>query len=768
MKKQKLFLLSLSLLLLLLLSACGSKEIKVLDYGGTGENRYLAEQETPKNNDGIAAADVLDGTIYYVTKQSDSESAFQPPTVLASIEGETGKILTWQSLQNSLEGLAEAEDFKLDDISAVSVQPDGSAVLVMEAQRGGSEYEDLDALMEAIESGTDQEEKIEWFCEVVALDADHGVRWSCQLPDKFLYGNTMEILCDSSGYTYVMDGSSEGSYEQLLVLDSSGNQVYYEQNRYQHMALRQDNAVLLLRLSMDKTQWEVVQPDPESWKMELLCTLPLLQDGEATQSHFYAGNDWFDLYCVTEMSLYGIDLGKDGKACAVTQILSWMNYGIEGTTIQTFCPGKGKNFTVLSYSTDFGAELTRMQWQSKSIEDSRTKLTLACRQLPNTLSQAILRFNRENEEYKLLVRDYGSAQTTGIDRLTVDLNAGNLPDIFYLEDIDQQILINKGYLEDLWPYIDSDSELSRETLVEPLFDAMSIDGKLYTFTNGFNIETTVALKAVVGEEPGWSLSRFRELAEETPELEYLGVLWCTQDSVLEQVIDLYAQQFVDWEAGEATFDSPEFIELMEYVAMYPQSQNSYTKEELYGLAEGKILYWRVTHSGIEVYDWKTTTYISVSDKTAVVHKGYPGLPGNGSVFQPELQLAMTATGEHKDVVWSFLRTLVLEENLDVMDDSGSYSVYNCFPANQELLEQMIQQYNDKQSQMIQGGEPWSQEDIDAFYDLINGITVVVRPQEQLEGIIRDEISRFLSGQQDAQTAAKAIQNRVQLCLDEQK
>lgn len=766
MKKQKLFLLSLSLLLLLLLSACGSKEIKVLDYGGTGENRYLAEQETPKNNDGIAAADVLDGTIYYVTKQSDSESAFQPPTVLASIEGETGKILTWQSLQNSLEGLAEAEDFKLDDISAVSVQPDGSAVLVMEAQRGGSEYEDLDALMEAIESGTDQEEKIEWFCEVVALDADHGVRWSCQLPDKFLYGNTMEILCDSSGYTYVMDGSSEGSYEQLLVLDSSGNQVYYEQNRYQHMALGQDNAVLLLRLSMDKTQWEVVQPDPESWKMELLCTLPLLQDGEATQSRFYAGNDWFDLYCVTEMSLYGIDLGKDGKACAVTQILSWMNYGIEGTTIQSFCPGKGKNFTVLSYSTDFGAELTRMQWQSKSIEDSRTKLTLACRQLPSTLSQAILRFNRENEEYKLLVRDYGSAQTTGIDRLTVDLNAGNLPDIFYLEDIDQQILINKGYLEDLWPYIDSDSELSRETLVEPLFDAMSIDGKLYTFTNGFNIETTVALKAVVGEESGWSLSRFRELAEETPELEYLGVLWCTQDSVLEQVIDLYAQQFVDWEAGEATFDSPEFIELMEYVAMYPQSQNSYTKEELYGLAEGKILYWKVTHSGIEVYDWKTTTYISVSDKTAVVHKGYPGLPGNGSVFQPELQLAMTATGEHKDVVWSFLRTLVLEENLDVTD-YGPSKTYNCFPANRELLEQMIQQYNDKQSQMIQG-EPWSQEDIDAFYDLINGITVVVRPQEQLEGIIRDEISRFLSGQQDAQTAAKAIQNRVQLCLDEQK
>lgn len=620
MKKRALWLLLLSVLLLLLLSACGSKEIKVLDYGGTGENRYLAQQDRPKNNDGITAPAPSDGTLFYITKQSYENTYPYHPTILASLDGETGKILTWQSLRNSLEGLAEAKEFKLDNISAVSVQSDGSAVLVMEAQRGGNEYEDLAALVEAVESGTDQEE-IEWFCEVAALDAAHEVRWSYQLPN-FFNGETPEILCDNSGYTYVMDGSNVGSDEQLVVLDSGGNQVYYEQNRYQHMALGQDGTVLLFRLSMDKTQWEVVLPDSETWKMELLCTLPLLQDGEATQSHFYTGNDWFDLYCVTEMSLYGIDLGKGGKGCTVTQILSWMNYGIEGTGIQTFCPGSGKDFAVLSYSTDFGAELTRMQWQSKSIEDSRTKLTLACRQLPSTLSQTILRFNRESEDCRIVVRDYGSAQTTGIDRLTVDLNAGNMPDIFYLEDIDQQILINKGYLEDLWPYIDSDSEFSRETLVEPLFDAMSIGGKLYTFTNGFKMETTLAMKAVVGDEPGWSIAEFRELAESMPELDHLGVLWCTRDALLEQCIDLYAQQFVDWENGTATFDSPAFIELMEYFAMYPTS-TSYSDDSHYGLAEGRVLYWKIRDSNLDLYRFWTTSYIHVSDWETVIRKGYP-------------------------------------------------------------------------------------------------------------------------------------------------
>lgn len=203
MKKRALWLLLLSAFLLLLLSACGSREIKVLDYGGTGENRYLAQQDRPKNNDGITAAAPSDGTLFYITKQSYENTYPYHPTILASLDGETGKILTWQSLRNGLEGLAEAEDFQLDNISAVSVQSDGSAVLVMEAKRGEIEYEDLAALVEAAESGTDQEE-IEWFCEVAALDAAHEVRWSYQLPNFFLWTDSGDPLRQQR--LYLCDG----------------------------------------------------------------------------------------------------------------------------------------------------------------------------------------------------------------------------------------------------------------------------------------------------------------------------------------------------------------------------------------------------------------------------------------------------------------------------------------------------------------------------------------------------------------------------------
>ena len=44
----------------------------------------------------------------------------------------------------------------------------------------------------------------------------------------------------------------------------------------------------------------------------------------------------------------------------------------------------------------------------------------------------------------------------------------------------------------------------------------------------------------------------------------------------------------------------------------------------------------------------------------------------------------------------------------------------------------------------------------------------VHPEPALESILRDEIGRFLSGQQSGESAAQAIQRRVQLCLDERK
>ncbi len=63
-------------------------------------------------------------------------------------------------------------------------------------------------------------------------------------------------------------------------------------------------------------------------------------------------------------------------------------------------------------------------------------------------------------------------------------------------------------------------------------------------------------------------------------------------------------------------------------------------------------------------------------------------------------------------------------------------------------------------------QPWTQEQADAFRRLLEETTVVYRQESAIEGILRDEIGRFFAGQQDAETAAGAIQDRVMLCIRE--
>ncbi len=526
--------------------------------------------------------------------------------------------------------------------------------------------------------------------------------------------------------------------------------------------------------------WTVWQPDLESEKMQTLCKLPCLQEGDPRNGGFYTGNSEYDLFCATDLSLYGIKLGREDKPGTATQILSWINCDVDGTGIRAFTVVDDKSFSVLTYSDDLGGDLALLEWHETDPYAEKTTLTIACRQLPEALSRAIQKFNRQSADCRIVVRDYTTASAEGIDRLTTDLNAGNMPDLFCMEGVDEQTLVNRGYLEDLWPYIDADDQLGRDALVEPLFDAMSIGGKLYTVTRGFTLKTTLGLKALVGEKPGWSFAEFAQLVKNTPELESYGNIYFDRAYALDVFLELYIGNYINWAEGTARFDSPEFIEAMEYLMLYPEEINRKRGDgPHYWMPEGKELFTYYELNSVS--DWDSGMVTRVGYKETVVWKGYPGLPGNGAAFQPQLQLAMASTGKNKEAAWSFLRTVLLPENQD-FDRPGETATVHSMPTNKTVFDAMVQTYVDQwyttgvehTSYIVNPyGEdvkiaPWTQEDIDAFYALIEGATVVVRPQETIAAILRDEINRFFAGQQDAQTAAKAIQNRVQLCLDEQR
>ena len=722
----------LAVLLLLTLSACGQSKNNT-SYIPEGENHYRAVHSIPRNNIGITTAEASDGAFFYITNEMvfwGKKTGRAKPICFASIDSESGEVLRYQALYNILTEYAKPQNAECNRLIAANADSSGNYSMVVEFAPTNARY-----LTQSL----------------LSMDADFHVSWELPLDDITTFIDIRNIIRDDAGYTYLLT-----DMDALLVVDAQGNMVFEEKGSCHHMTRLLDGRIVLFQQSMAGDVWTVLQPDLEAGKMQTLCTLPCLQEGDPRNGGFYTGNSEYDLFCATDLSLYGIKLGTEDKVGTATQILSWINCNVDGTSILAFTAIGEQNFSVLTYSEDMGADLAFLEWQEDDIGTEKTLITIACRQLPETLSRAIQKFNLQHTDCQVIIRDYTTVSTDGIDRLTTDLNAGNMPDLFCMEGVNEQTLVNKGYLEDLWPYIDKDEQLGRDALVTPLFDAMSIDNKLYTLTKSFTLKTTLGLKALAGETSGWSFAEFARLVNNTPDLECLGNVYYDRDYALEDFLQLYLDDYIHWDTGKASFDSPEFIEAMEYLALYPaEIDRNWSGNPGLWVTEGQELFTCYELESVNDYDLAMID--RVSRKENAVWKGYPGLSGNGAAFQPRLQLAMASTSKNKEAAWEFLRTMLLPENQD-FDRPGDVATVKSMPTNKAVFDEMVQAYVDLWSNpdYTKGVvnryyenvtiDPWTQEDIDAFYALIEGATVVVRPQETIAAILRDEITRFFAGQ----------------------
>ena len=97
----------------------------------------------------------------------------------------------------------------------------------------------------------------------------------------------------------------------------------------------------------------------------------------------------------------------------------------------------------------------------------RKALTLASLQLAGTIREAVMEFNRTSPDYHIFVTDYSQYgdREAALTRLVTEIGAGKMPDILDLYAVPEARWGANGLLEDLWPYIDKDPEISRETLM---------------------------------------------------------------------------------------------------------------------------------------------------------------------------------------------------------------------------------------------------------------------------------------------------------------
>ena len=322
-----------------------------------------------------------------------------------------------------------------------------------------------------------------------------------------------------------------------------------------------------------------------------------------------------------------------------------------------------------------------------------------------------------------------------------------------------------------------------------VLDADSEDGKLYELPLSFSIVTATGLASVVGGYDTWTLADLEDaLSKLNPDATIFNVD-ATRANVLSYCLYMNADTFVDWEAGTASFDSPEFIDYLNFAAQFPAEfdyntfdWNDYEQDAVRMRNGDQLLSMYGTIYG---FDGVSQNFAELGGDLCYI--GFPSTSGHdGSSFSVSAPIAITTKCRDKEAAWSFIASALTDEY------QGSQYAFpitkTAFDAMAEKAMEKNYEYDENGNiRLDENGEPveiskggfsygdgpmievyaMTQEQYDTVNGLIENTNRIMRYDQSLMEIINDEAGAFFAGEKTAEETAQLIQNRVQLYMAEQ-
>ena len=392
----------------------------------------------------------------------------------------------------------------------------------------------------------------------------------------------------------------------------------------------------------------------------------------------------------------------------------------------------------------------------------------------------IINFNKTNSNYRIKVKEYMSDDyNSGLTQFNNDITSGNGPDIIDISNIDFKQYASKGVLEDLFPYMEKDG-MNKSDYLENVLKAYEVDGKLYGIISQFYVTTTVAKTSKVGDTTGWTLSEMLDFAESgNPENIFQ---YGSRTSIFYYCIYNNIDEFIDWEKSTCSFDSQDFVRVLEFANKFPEEPD-YNNTEDEGtsakLRSDKLLLMQTSLSSVQEYQMMNGLF-----GEDVTYIGYPNSERKGNLIQATGgSAAINAKSKHKDGAWEFVKTIISDEYQDsLVSEHGSWG----FPVKKSSLEKQFEldstpeYYEDENGKQVeQMKTSWGYDDfnIDIYAakpEEVEAVRQIIASAERTSGsvneelvnIITEETAPFFKGQKTAGETAEIIQNRISIYVKE--
>ncbi len=574
------------------------------------------------------------------------------------------------------------------------------------------------------------------------------------------------LVCDADGNLFFSDGNGV-----IHAYDAEGNELFTlaDLDWVDHIITTADGSAAASSNGQSGYEIRLIDTAAKGWgKTVTLSDYP--------ENLYSGGGDYYFLYNVSGM-LYG----WNADTGAGEPILTWLDSDIDSYSLQSVrLLDDGSLFCVESSYNSGKSSIIKLTEQPKSSVAEKTELTLASMYLSQNMRAEIIDFNKTSDSYRIVATDYSQYNTddnysAGLTKLSTEILSGNVPDIIDVTSLPIDQYAAKGLLEDLYPYLDADAELSRDDLVPSILSAMETDGKLYQASSGFYILTVIGLKDKVGSQMGWTLQDMMDCLAEQPEGTDLFSTNMTQTDMLSVMCYMNMGSFVDWDTQSCNFNSADFIQLLNFCSMFPKtfeySEATY-ESDASRIQSGKQLLLMTTLSNFQDYQMYSAMFGG-----DIMFKGFPVESGIGNTALLDDGLAISSTCQNKDAAWSFVRRLFTEkyqaENWDLPTNR------NAFDAALKKATTPTYTTNEKGEQVEQstGGVGWddfyidlyavTQEQADGINELIGSVSRLANYDESIINIVSDEAASFFAGDKTAEETAQIIQSRVAIYVSEQ-
>lgn len=621
-------------------------------------------------------------------------------------------------------------------------------------------------------------------------------------PDEYLDASRMKL--DDKGNIVVATGTG------LRAIASDGKESYFAQSDgYIDTIVQLPDGRIAAMMWNDAEQKQLLSVVDTS-------TGAFTDSYPATfnSTNMTTGNSQYDLFYTSGTNFYGYNIDEE----APVKLFNWLSCDVNGESMYKIKVSDDGVLTGVINNWDSTTEtfsyekvtIKRMPYDSVPHKEI---ISMAALRLDYNVLNQIIAFNRDNDKYRIEVTDYseynnntqasvaratmGSSpvnpnENAGQTKLNTEIMAGNVPDIFCLSGLNYNQLASKGLLEDLYPFIDADKELSREDFFQNVFSAMEVDGKLCATVSNFYINTVLGASAIVGDEPGWTYDEFNAALASMPEGCTAFDTYVTKNDILQNCLALDMDDFVNWGSGQCSFDSQQFIDLLEFANQFPSSfdweNHEWSEEEsvVNRLSQGKQMLVQTSYYNLQDVLYNNYTQYMGG---AVTYIGFPTSNGTGNMLGvTDGGFAMSSKSQYKDVIWEFMRSFFkadyqksmwgLPSNRAVFEEQANKAMtieYQKDASGNILLDEQgekipIARYSVWNEDTGESEDIYAmtEEQVQQVRDLISTTSKVADYNSSIFGIVNEQVSAYFEGQKTAQDVAKLIQSKANIFVNEQR